>query len=262
MNAKQETTGANSDLSEPGFNGQCHESGLGWQLLGNGYRAYSPVLMRFHSPDNQSPFGVGGVNAYGYCRGDPVNRSDSTGHAPMLGFFKGKTFRFTQLLDGDAPGSALFSLSSKQGVGNEWVLMSRQDQQGLLMLESYTRDSAQALNRSMKEMAEQGATNRGLYKYKQDFMVDAQKRLGIYKEAAQALGSTDSPLQITAQARHHLQHHAAVIERRYALAGYMGKPDPSLGQLRHRQVSHGPTRSADLQVDSIRAAPYRKLKVL
>ena len=63
-----------------GFNGQLREASIGWYLLGNGYRAYNPVLMRFHSPDSWSPFGGGGLNAYMYCGGDPVNRSDPTGH--------------------------------------------------------------------------------------------------------------------------------------------------------------------------------------
>jgi len=62
-----------------GFNGELRESNIGWYLLGNGYRAYSPVLMRFHSPDDLSPFGKGGLNAYMYCLGDPVNFSDPTG---------------------------------------------------------------------------------------------------------------------------------------------------------------------------------------
>ncbi|MNF79208.1 hypothetical protein D3C84_614160 [compost metagenome] len=63
-----------------GFNGQLRETTIGWYLLGNGYRAYNPRLMRFHSPDNWSPFGGGGLNAYMYCVGDPVNRADPTGH--------------------------------------------------------------------------------------------------------------------------------------------------------------------------------------
>ncbi|MCH5570997.1 RHS repeat-associated core domain-containing protein [Pseudomonas syringae] len=64
----------------PGFNGERPDPLTGHYLLGNGYRAYNPVLMRFNSPDSLSPFGNGGVNAYGYCAGDPVNRSDPTGH--------------------------------------------------------------------------------------------------------------------------------------------------------------------------------------
>lgn len=64
----------------PGFNGVHVDPLTGHYLLGNGYRAYNPVLMRFNSPDNLSPFGKGGMNAYTYCTGDPVNRSDPTGH--------------------------------------------------------------------------------------------------------------------------------------------------------------------------------------
>ena len=63
-----------------GFNGQLREADIGWYLLGNGYRAYNPRLMRFHSPDSWSPFRGGGLNAYMYCVGDPVNRVDPTGH--------------------------------------------------------------------------------------------------------------------------------------------------------------------------------------
>lgn len=69
-----------------GFNGQLRESRIGWYLLGNGYRAYNPVLMRFHSPDSWSPFGRGGLNAYMYCVGDPVNRVDPTGHSIWSAF--------------------------------------------------------------------------------------------------------------------------------------------------------------------------------
>lgn len=67
-----------------GFNGHLRERSLGWYFLGNGYRAYNPVLMRFHSPDGWSPFGRGGLNGYMYCVGDPVNRVDPTGHVPWF----------------------------------------------------------------------------------------------------------------------------------------------------------------------------------
>lgn len=70
-----------------GFNGQLREASFGWYLLGNGYRAYNPRLLRFHSPDSWSPFGGGGLNAYMYCVGDPVNRSDPTGHWGVLALF-------------------------------------------------------------------------------------------------------------------------------------------------------------------------------
>jgi len=65
---------------DTGFTGQWRETGLGWYLLGNGHRCYSPVLMRFHSPDlTNSPWSGGGVNSYAYCQGDPINFHDRSG---------------------------------------------------------------------------------------------------------------------------------------------------------------------------------------
>ena len=62
------------------YTGQHKDSATGHYLLGKGYRAYNPAQMRFNSPDSLSPFGLGGINAYGYCGGDPVNRHDPSGH--------------------------------------------------------------------------------------------------------------------------------------------------------------------------------------
>ena len=71
-----------------GFNGEQPDPVTGCYLLGNGYRAYNPVLMRFHSPDTMSPFDSGGINPYAYCVGDPVNMTDPTGHFSFKKFFK------------------------------------------------------------------------------------------------------------------------------------------------------------------------------
>jgi RHS repeat-associated protein len=65
-----------------GFNGQSFEPAVQGYLLGNGYRLFSPVLGRFYCPDSFSPFGTALLNAYAYCQGDPVNRSDPSGHLP------------------------------------------------------------------------------------------------------------------------------------------------------------------------------------
>lgn len=64
----------------PGFNGERPDPLTGVSHLGNGYRAYNPVLMRFTCPDNESPFGAGGINPYAYCQNDPVNVADPSGH--------------------------------------------------------------------------------------------------------------------------------------------------------------------------------------
>ncbi|MNQ94802.1 hypothetical protein D3C85_1103380 [compost metagenome] len=67
-----------------GFNGELREHRTHWYMLGNGYRTYNPVLMRFHSPDKLSPFGDGGLNPYMYCIGDPINYQDPTGRAGVF----------------------------------------------------------------------------------------------------------------------------------------------------------------------------------
>ncbi|MFJ9446810.1 RHS repeat-associated core domain-containing protein [Kitasatospora sp. NPDC101235] len=70
-----------------GHDGQRTDPATGWYHLGNGTRAYSPVLMRFTTPDALSPFGAGGVNPYAYCLGDPINRTDPTGHLSWQAWF-------------------------------------------------------------------------------------------------------------------------------------------------------------------------------
>ncbi|WP_420917323.1 RHS repeat-associated core domain-containing protein [Pseudomonas mosselii] len=62
-----------------GFNGSVQDPRAGLYLLGNGYRGYSPVLMRFYSADKLSPFAEGGINSYGYCSADPINHADPRG---------------------------------------------------------------------------------------------------------------------------------------------------------------------------------------
>jgi len=63
-----------------GFNGERHDAVTRMYSLGAGYRWYSPLIMRFTSPDTISPFGEGGTNAYSYVKNDPVNYRDPDGH--------------------------------------------------------------------------------------------------------------------------------------------------------------------------------------
>lgn len=69
-----------------GFNAERLDLISRTYLLGNGYRAFSPVLMRFNQSDTASPFGMGGVNSYAYCMGDPINRAEIAGHFSLPGF--------------------------------------------------------------------------------------------------------------------------------------------------------------------------------
>ena len=78
-NAYGETLAGSNLQGLLGFNGEARERALGWYLLGRGYRAYNPVLMRFHSPDELYPEEAG-INPYSYCGGNPVNWRDPSGH--------------------------------------------------------------------------------------------------------------------------------------------------------------------------------------
>ncbi|MCW8277647.1 RHS repeat-associated core domain-containing protein, partial [Pseudomonas sp. PCH199] len=80
----------NAFASLLGFNGERPDPVTGSYLLGNGYRAFYPWLMRFGSPDSLSPFENGGFNSYAYCLGDPVNQIDPTGNVPI---FLSRVFR-------------------------------------------------------------------------------------------------------------------------------------------------------------------------
>jgi RHS repeat-associated protein len=74
---------AHAPLSRLGFTGQPVDAITGHYPLGNGRRSYSASLMRFCASDRLSPFSAGGINSYAYCAGDPVNRTDPSGNAPV-----------------------------------------------------------------------------------------------------------------------------------------------------------------------------------
>ena len=78
----------NIQISLLGFNGERCDPLTGHYLLGNGYRAFNPILMRFNSPDSMSPFDEGGINTYAFNSGDPLNWVDPSGHIPVRVNFK------------------------------------------------------------------------------------------------------------------------------------------------------------------------------
>jgi RHS repeat-associated protein len=67
-------------VSDVAFSGEIRDRSTGWYIPAS-YRAYNPGLMRFHGPDAASPFGRGGLNAYVYAAGDPVNHVDPSGQS-------------------------------------------------------------------------------------------------------------------------------------------------------------------------------------
>ncbi|MBK5004471.1 RHS repeat-associated core domain-containing protein [Pseudomonas sp. S32] len=71
--------GAMLNSSMFAFNGEMWQQPSAKYLLGDGYRLYSPAIMRFLSPDILSPFGEGGINPFNYCGGDPINYTDPSG---------------------------------------------------------------------------------------------------------------------------------------------------------------------------------------
>ncbi|MCO1620154.1 MAG: RHS repeat-associated core domain-containing protein [Pseudomonas alloputida] len=74
-----------------GFNGEWQDPIGKAYPLGNGHRFYMPSLRRFNRADKKSPFDEGGMNAYVYCGGDPINHVDPTGQSwsALLGAARG-----------------------------------------------------------------------------------------------------------------------------------------------------------------------------
>lgn len=97
-----------------GFNGERIDPVSGTTHLGNGYRTYDPILMRFNCPDSMGPFGAGGINPYAYCDGDPFNRADPSGHTSTgqwIGMGVSLVFGFTLgILTAGAAMPAVLSL--------------------------------------------------------------------------------------------------------------------------------------------------------
>ena len=61
------------------FHGQLLDPITHAYFLGNGHRMHHTSISRFGKADTLSPFDKGGINAYAYCFGDPINREDPTG---------------------------------------------------------------------------------------------------------------------------------------------------------------------------------------
>ncbi|GLO14384.1 hypothetical protein PPUJ20028_29670 [Pseudomonas putida] len=135
--------GAMKAAPAPGlaFCGQYRDPLTGNYPLGNGHRSYSPTLMRFVRPDNLSPFERGGMNAYAYCVGDPVNHIDPSGQKaedyvlPALSiltnlaglFISGLRFRSFYkrgVVSRSAVGSSSPELMITRASAKDWIMSS------------------------------------------------------------------------------------------------------------------------------------------
>lgn len=70
-----------ADLQVPAFNGERLDLSVNLYHLGNGQRAYDPDLKLFLSADPLFSSDAG-LDANGYCNGDPINQSDPSGLFP------------------------------------------------------------------------------------------------------------------------------------------------------------------------------------
>ncbi|MFD2645169.1 RHS repeat-associated core domain-containing protein [Pseudomonas japonica] len=156
---------SHDDLSWRGFNGEVLDPEmLGIYHLGQGYRVYSPWMMRFITGDSESPFGVGGANAYAYCYGDPVNYCDPSGHQVIGRYTHSERAYFSDplveaivtgvigLALGGAGGLAAFGVmgavvagglsaaSTGLGVGALYVGKSNPDLAGMMQMFAFALD--------------------------------------------------------------------------------------------------------------------------
>lgn len=95
---------------EVAYNGELLDAASGCYLLGAGHhRPYSPTFGLFLASDRASPFSRGGLNGLSYCAGDPINRTDPSGH-----FWKwivaGVTLALSAVAVGLSAGAALPAL--------------------------------------------------------------------------------------------------------------------------------------------------------
>lgn len=121
-----------------GFNGQYLDLPTRGYVLGQGRRLYAPQRGSMCSPDPLSPFGEGGINAYAYCKGDPVNYEDPTGfmRSPVLSLRSMSSRRPNVILhppvrSGGSPGPTPLSPAPRR-LGNRAHFSSADDSRSSL----------------------------------------------------------------------------------------------------------------------------------
>ncbi|MDU9401395.1 RHS repeat-associated core domain-containing protein [Pseudomonas sp. zfem004] len=96
------------------FCGERLDALTGCYHLGNGHRQFNPVIMRFHSPDAFSPFAEGGLNAYAYCAGDPVNQADPSGRFIIPTLVQGAAFLSSFMTGGAGLNRNFYNAAQRQ----------------------------------------------------------------------------------------------------------------------------------------------------
>jgi RHS repeat-associated protein len=182
----------NGLLSLLGFNGERPDPVTGHYPLGNGYRQFNPVLMRFNSPDSWSPFGEGGLNAYTYCLGDPVGRSDPTGHFPITRILFGvmglvSTAGGVALVAIDEPGT---DNTTKNAVGATLIMAGASL---LLGVGAYSFKRYDTISRLKQEIAQANA--------KSVYYRNKAANLARQVAVGEALEAPSFPLQRTLSSR-------------------------------------------------------------
>lgn len=160
------------------FNGQPRDGLTGNYLLGTGYRAYNPVLMRFNSPDSWSPFGAGGCNGYAYAICDPVNHTDPTGHVRQVtkkpSMIRPSSLRTSSQM-GNSKGSSLMSRSNSVASStSESLTPSTPSSQGSSKINRYSSQSS--LSSSLSDDDRAWALNKSNAQFKNSGLSNAEQR--------------------------------------------------------------------------------------
>lgn len=207
-------------LHLPGFNRERADPLTGHYLLGNGYRAFNPVLMRFNSPDSLSPFGEGGLSAYGYCAGDPLNWIDPSGHIMgVAGWIKQKNMMALNrvsprplIVSSGADGPLLKSILKKVATPSDQVKIKHR---GIMQHGNAWKgavDDAQDLSdpRDKAHYRRQALKNQRLYKasreiLRKDHPVRVEKLQGVNARWLKIPDPPENPMRVNwgAEYRYH-----------------------------------------------------------
>lgn len=115
---------APSGLQLVAFNGERLDPISAGYPLGNGYRLYSPALLRYLAADSLSPFDIGGINPYCYVLDDPINKSDPSGRAPgipLINKLGVLAIAKKNLLAGRLPSRLMVGQARRSWAVKDWV---------------------------------------------------------------------------------------------------------------------------------------------